>query len=174
MESFSLPSLKMNASMLNLRYDLQNLDNDEDELEAEATALGNLMDIFNEKRFHWIKIVEMLGQLDVLISFASACDGSSGPTCRPQFVLSQRLKKGGSVLNMEGLWHPYATGGQGGCIVPNDLELGNDPGLLDEPRALLLTGPNMGGKSTLLRATCLAVIMAQVRQVILAILNALC
>jgi dsDNA-specific endonuclease/ATPase MutS2 len=30
------------------------------------------------------------------------------------------------------------------------------------PRMLLLTGPNMGGKSTLLRASCLAVIMAQV------------
>ncbi len=29
-------------------------------------------------------------------------------------------------------------------------------------RALLLTGPNMGGKSTLLRATCLAVVLAQV------------
>ena len=29
-------------------------------------------------------------------------------------------------------------------------------------RTLLLTGPNMGGKSTLLRATCLAAIMAHV------------
>jgi ABC-type cobalamin/Fe3+-siderophores transport system ATPase subunit len=30
------------------------------------------------------------------------------------------------------------------------------------PRMLLLSGPNMGGKSTLLRQTCLVAIMAQV------------
>ncbi len=35
-------------------------------------------------------------------------------------------------------------------------------GVLRQARALLLTGPNMGGKSTLLRATCLAVVLAQV------------
>ncbi len=34
--------------------------------------------------------------------------------------------------------------------------------MLRQARALLLTGPNMGGKSTLLRATCLAVVLAQV------------
>ncbi|CAM6101701.1 unnamed protein product [Calypogeia fissa] len=139
----------------------QNFDNDEDELEAEAVTLTNLMNLFNENRVHWIKVVETLGQLDVLTSFAAAVDGSNGPTCRPQFIASKGPEKGGSVLTMKGLWHPYAVGGQGGCIVPNDLELGTNPELMLEPRALLLTGPNMGGKSTLLRATCLAVIMAQ-------------
>jgi hypothetical protein len=75
----------------------------------------------------------------------------------------------GAVLQIEGLWHPYAVGGGGGTFVPNDLNLGGlSPGQsarsgfgVPEPRAMLLTGPNMGGKSTLLRATCLAVIMAQ-------------
>lgn len=38
-------------------------------------------------------------------------------------------------------------------FIPNDLELG-------KPSTLLITGPNMGGKSTLLRQTCLAAIMA--------------
>lgn len=40
-------------------------------------------------------------------------------------------------------------------FIANDVELG-------APHALLITGPNMGGKSTLLRQTCLAAIMAQI------------
>ena len=40
-------------------------------------------------------------------------------------------------------------------FIPNDIELG-------KPSTLLITGPNMGGKSTLLRQTCLAAIMAQI------------
>ena len=40
-------------------------------------------------------------------------------------------------------------------VVPTTLEMEKDQ------RVLLLTGPNMGGKSTLLRQTCLLAIMAQ-------------
>lgn len=52
--------------------------------------------------------------------------------------------------------------GEGDCI-PNDLELGGvlPPGVY-KPRMLLLSGPNMGGKSTLLRQTCLITVLAQV------------
>ena len=50
--------------------------------------------------------------------------------------------------------------GSGGPFVPNDIELqaGRGPG---PPQLLLLTGPNMGGKSTYLRQTALIVLMAQ-------------
>ena len=59
-------------------------------------------------------------------------------------------------INIEGLRHP--------CVektvkkfVPNDVKLGGD-----DPLVHLITGPNMGGKSTLLRQTCVAVILCQV------------
>jgi DNA mismatch repair protein MSH6 len=57
-------------------------------------------------------------------------------------------------------------------FIPNSLSLGkvdsnncsnlDDGATPDEGSIVLLTGPNMGGKSTLLRQTCLAVIMAQI------------
>jgi DNA mismatch repair protein MSH6 len=40
-------------------------------------------------------------------------------------------------------------------FVPNDVSLGGD-----EARFLLLTGPNMGGKSTTLRMVCVLSILA--------------
>jgi DNA mismatch repair protein MSH6 len=50
-------------------------------------------------------------------------------------------------------WFEIRSGSQ---FIPNDLMLGDDGHSM-----ILLTGPNMGGKSTLLRQTCVAVIMAQ-------------
>jgi DNA mismatch repair ATPase MutS len=50
-----------------------------------------------------------------------------------------------------------------GSIQANDLCLGGDAGGSGgQPGMLLLTGANTGGKSTLLRASCLAAVMAQV------------
>lgn len=54
----------------------------------------------------------------------------------------------------------------GNSYIPNDVGLGgvSKTDLVDEyaARMLLLSGPNMGGKSTLLRQTCLIVILAQI------------
>jgi len=48
--------------------------------------------------------------------------------------------------------HPCAARGK--KFIPNDT-------IIDKDSVLLVTGPNMGGKSTLLRQTCLGVILAQ-------------
>ncbi|CAO2209645.1 unnamed protein product [Urochloa humidicola] len=76
--------------------------------------------------------------------------------CRPRILLKDDVP----ILRMKGLWHPYAFAESSNGLVPNDLTLGQDFSGLNR-FALLLTGPNMGGKSTIMRATCLAVVLAQ-------------
>ncbi|KAJ0540686.1 putative DNA mismatch repair protein MutS/MSH [Helianthus annuus] len=133
--------------------------------DSDAEILSILIELFMEKANEWSQVIFALSCIDVLRSFAITANFSCMPMSRPVIVsrsnssgFSQRSM--GPTLHMRGLWHPYALGESGGTPVPNDLCLGdNEFGY--SPRTLLLTGPNMGGKSTLLRATCLAVILAQ-------------
>uniref|UniRef100_A0A1S4DGF3 DNA mismatch repair protein MSH7-like n=1 Tax=Nicotiana tabacum TaxID=4097 RepID=A0A1S4DGF3_TOBAC len=121
--------------------------------------------LFVEKATEWSQVIYAISCVDVLRSFSITAKFSSGIMCRPVILpLSKPTnfcrETGGPILNIKGLWHPYALAESGGLPVPNDLHLGGNTNIC-HPRTLLLTGPNMGGKSTLLRATCLAVIMAQ-------------
>jgi DNA mismatch repair protein MSH6 len=99
-----------------------------------------------------IHIVLTAAEVDVLISLSQASINSA-PTCRPVFV-TDSVK-----IASRGGRHPLAclTLAGGGNFVPNDIALGGEV-----PPFMLLTGPNMGGKSTLIRQVCLAVVAAQV------------
>merc|ERR1719245_2177343 len=61
------------------------------------------------------------------------------------------------TLELRSCRHPVVAAKMGNAFVPNDTFL-NSAGV---PNVLIVTGPNMGGKSTVLRQTCIAVIMAQ-------------
>ncbi|KAI9128946.1 hypothetical protein K1719_000429 [Acacia pycnantha] len=131
--------------------------------DADAEILATLSEVFMEKAAEWFEVVHAINCIDVLRSFAFTSSMSCGTMCRPVIVSSSKSTSQnsvGPVLNMKGLWHPFALGEHGSLPVPNDLNLGEKTDA-HHPHTLLLTGPNMGGKSTLLRATCLAVIMAQ-------------
>uniref|UniRef100_A0A804MYX5 DNA mismatch repair proteins mutS family domain-containing protein n=1 Tax=Zea mays TaxID=4577 RepID=A0A804MYX5_MAIZE len=122
-----------------------------------ANDLAALMDVFIGKASEWSLVINAVSTIDVLRSFAAMTLSSFGAMCRPQVLLKDDVP----VLRMKGLWHPYAFAGNANSLVPNDLTLGQDLSGLNR-FALLLTGPNMGGKSTIMRATCLAVVLAQV------------
>jgi DNA mismatch repair protein MutS len=102
-----------------------------------------------------------LAEADVLASLAFIAQNRA--YCRPQFLDSQTPQSGrqdaGELEIVEGR-HPVLELGEltGSTdrFVPNDLYMDSaGHGIL------LLTGPNMGGKSTYLRQTALIVLMAQ-------------
>lgn len=119
---------------------------------------------FDEHRDLWASAVRCLAHVDALLSLAEV---SSQPGfSRPTFYEGTTIA---SFIRLKNARHPcLAQTYQGGEYIPNDSALGATPGeLMDDtppaPNMLLLTGPNMGGKSTLLRQTCLVAILAQVR-----------
>ncbi|CAH8326703.1 unnamed protein product [Eruca vesicaria subsp. sativa] len=134
-----------------------------DVTEENAETLTILIDLFIEKATEWSEVIHTISCLDVLRSFAICASLSAGSMGRPVIFpeSSQNKETNGPVLKIQGLWHPFAVAADGQLPVPNDLLLGEARSSNVHPRSLLLTGPNMGGKSTLLRATCLAVIFAQ-------------
>ncbi|KAJ5778178.1 DNA mismatch repair protein msh6 [Penicillium odoratum] len=106
---------------------------------------------FDEHYGTWLAAVRIISQLDCLISLAKASSSLGQPSCRPTFVEDER-----SVLEFEELRHPCLLSSVEDFI-PNDVRLGGN-----KPNIDLLTGANAAGKSTLLRMTCVAVIMAQI------------
>ncbi|KAL6627315.1 hypothetical protein ACP70R_031041 [Stipagrostis hirtigluma subsp. patula] len=129
---------------------------DHDVKDDDGNTLAVLVELFVGKDSEWSLVINALSTIDVLRSFAEVALSSSGTMCRPHILVKDNVP----ILKMRGLWHPYAFAESTNGLVPNDLSLGQD--LSGHNRfALLLTGPNMGGKSTIMRATCLAVILAQ-------------
>eukprot|EP00753_Platysulcus_tardus_P010352 PLAT2594.1.p2 GENE.PLAT2594.1~~PLAT2594.1.p2 ORF type:complete len:329 (+),score=153.06 PLAT2594.1:43-987(+) len=109
----------------------------------------------DEQHALWAAALDALANLDCLISLAIASSRPDGPMCRPEFV-SLEDNGGRALLDLKAARHPCVmTTFSGDDFIPNDTTL-------DDACCLLLTGPNMGGKSTLLRQTCLCVILAQI------------
>ncbi len=89
-----------------------------------------------------------IATLDVLAAFAEAA-------ARHRYVVPQMLPAGAPLIIREGR-HPVVEVASRDAFVPNDTELDSE-----SAQIVLLTGPNMGGKSTYLRQVALIVLMAQ-------------
>lgn len=114
--------------------------------------------------------ISAVSTLDALAGFAAATHPLAAPPgctfSRPTFAAAAHERSGDGpapLLNLHGVWSPALLASGVDSIKPNSLQLGGTQRRQGAaPGLMLLTGANTGGKSTLLRATCLAAIMAQV------------
>ena len=135
------------------RYITPELKRFEDEaLTAQARALKLERSLFDDLCAELARSAAALGraaaavaELDVLATFAerSRTLGFTRPTLSAEPLL--QFRQG---------WHPVVKHGSPEPFVPNDLSLH------DGLRMLMVTGPNMGGKSTYMRQCALMVLLA--------------
>ncbi len=117
---------------------------------VKATA-SRFFKRFDQNYSTWLAAVKTIAHLDCLISLARGSSSLGSPSCRPVFLDQER-----SVLEFEELRHPCVLPNVTDFI-PNTISLGGA-----QPNLSLLTGANAAGKSTILRMSCVAVIMAQI------------
>ena len=114
-------------------------------LAREKYLYDNLLKQFDNTIQSLQQTANALAQLDVLISFADCADSLNWSA--PELTTSR-------CLDIRGGRHPVVEQVLQQPFTPNDT-------LFDSGRSLLLiTGPNMGGKSTYMRQTALIVILA--------------
>ena len=116
-------------------------------LEVELGLFGRVQDLVRAAASRILGSARALADLDLLASFAEVA--AQRGYVRPE------VDEGESIEVREGR-HPVLERVLGpGNFVPNDTVLNN------EERLQLLTGPNMGGKSTYMRQVALLVLLAQ-------------
>eukprot|EP00468_Gymnochlora_sp_CCMP2014_P015207 CAMPEP_0167768892 /NCGR_PEP_ID=MMETSP0110_2-20121227/16951_1 /TAXON_ID=629695 /ORGANISM="Gymnochlora sp., Strain CCMP2014" /LENGTH=254 /DNA_ID=CAMNT_0007657679 /DNA_START=52 /DNA_END=812 /DNA_ORIENTATION=+ len=104
----------------------------------------------------WNSVVANLAELDCLISLSIA-SANQTPSTKPTFVSSPE-----PFVEIREAVHPTVAGAtniSNSSFIPNDIIIGAAE---NKSKFLLVSGPNMGGKSTLLRQACVSVIMAQI------------
>lgn len=122
---------------------------------------GTMISLFRAFDTHfvvWRQAVTCLATLDVLLSLTLYSSNSNGPMCQPEFLTEEECPP---TLLLRDSRHPVLShhfSSTAGNFIPNDITIG---GQQEEGRCLLVTGPNMGGKSTLIRQVGCIVIIAQ-------------
>jgi DNA mismatch repair protein MutS len=118
-------------------------------LAAEAAHLEELISAVLVRRDAIAASADALARIDVSAALAERAAESNW--CRPSFVAHP-------CLEIEGGRHPVV---ESALAKSGDRFIANDCKLSPEKRLWLVSGPNMGGKSTFLRQNALIVLLAQ-------------
>jgi len=139
-------------------YERKVLTAEERVLEIERRLYAEMRESIAREAGRLRRTASAIAQLDVLVNFARIAAARN--YTRPEFTEKALSRKGprGALL-IAGGRHPVIEKlleERGERFVANDLYLGDDSQFL-----LVITGPNMGGKSTYLRQAALISILAQ-------------
>ena len=123
-------------------------------LGAEEKALDIELRLFEELRS---RAAEYVGRLQTLADTLAKCDclAALAYVAKRRNYVRPKMTTGGELIINEGK-HPVLGEMLGAEFVSNDVELGNGGG-----DVVVITGPNMSGKSTYIRQVALLVLMAQ-------------
>ncbi len=138
-ERYITPELKV--------YEDKSLSAKSKALAREKIIYEDLLDTINKDLKILVDCAAALAELDVLSSMSERAVSLN--FCKPELTEKNLIKiKGGR--------HPVIEQTIESPFIPNDLEMDQ------KKRMLIITGPNMGGKSTYMRQTALIVLLAQI------------
>ncbi len=138
-ERFITPELKV--------FEDKALSSRERALAREKVLYEALLEIIVQDLIPLQTSATALSELDVLTNFAERADALD--LCCPEFVTEQ-------TIHVVAGRHPVVEAVLDQPFVPNDVMLNRDK------RMLIITGPNMGGKSTYMRQIALIVLLAHI------------
>jgi len=123
-------------------------------LGAEEKALDLELELFEGVRS---EAAQYVGRLQGLADTLAQCDCLTALAyiAKRRNYVRPSMTDGGELIIHEGK-HPVLAETLGAEFVPNDIELGDGAGDI-----VVITGPNMSGKSTYIRQVALLVLMAQ-------------
>jgi len=147
------------TSIKQLVVDLEHLEDQRED--CIYPFLSKLFLSFYSHQAQFRAACRLLAELDVLLSLAAVSDHLPARSCRAEIVSATSPESTG-MMELRKCGHPVVAMKLGAAFVPNDvlLNLGTSEAQAHS-NIVVVTGPNMGGKSTVLRQTCVAVIMAQ-------------
>ena len=122
------------------------LTSSEKSLRMEEELFGRIKETLADNIGALKRLAACLAQLDCYVSFATVAKENG--YCRPQIV-----EAGEALLIRDGR-HPVVEALSKERFVPNDTQLDG------QTHTMIITGPNMAGKSTYMRQTALIVLMA--------------
>lgn len=118
-------------------------------LASEAAHFEDLIEKVMQRKQAIADSADALARVDVAAALAERA--AEGQWCRPEFA-------NGKILDIAGGRHPVV---EEALARSGDPFVANDCALREQERLWLVSGPNMGGKSTFLRQNALIVILAQ-------------